>query len=65
VGESFQPLRGVSRIVVGEREIVVVHEAGADRGHKLSKEQRKARREDNKTMKLSRKRHRGAKKHGR
>lgn len=60
-----KPLVSLKKILVGEREIVLVHEAGTEIPHKLKDEQRKSRREDNKQMKISRKRHRRRRKHGR
>jgi hypothetical protein len=60
-----EPLVSLKRISVGEREIVLVHEAASDMPHRLDEETRKLRREDNKAMKISRKRHRKRHKHGR
>lgn len=50
---------------IGGKEIIVAHEVGSEQPSKLSAEERKARRQDNKAVSISRKKHRRRKKHGR
>lgn len=63
--EPVQPIRSVTKRRLAHTDIDVVHEAGKSRISKLTPEQRRLRREDNKMVKQSRKWHRKRKKHGR
>lgn len=50
---------------VGDSELIIAHEVGADKESKLDVEQRKQRRKDNKAMKLMYQKTRRRKSHGR